>query len=141
MHQEAGRGVAQPSPGLGQGWATSGGEGDPPTTEIATGQHGWSIHRVGEHFEARQLLAKDKPETRHIGALASVADYANERGAGIQVCTVEERGGYALQYRTAPHRTWRVVDSEGRNVTGYEHPNEAQARDVLEARGRNSRND
>jgi hypothetical protein len=26
MHQEAGRGVAQPSPGLGQGWATSGGE-------------------------------------------------------------------------------------------------------------------
>jgi hypothetical protein len=124
---------------LGQGWATSGGEGDPPTTEIAAGQHGWSIHRVGEQFESRQLLAKDKPETRHAGTLAAAADYANERGAGIQVCTVEERGGYALQYRPAPHRTWRVVDSEGQNVTGYEYSNEEQARDVLAAR--NSRND
>jgi putative DNA primase/helicase len=109
------------------------------TTEIAAGRYGWSIHRVGGHFEARQLLAKDKPETRHAGTLAAAADYANERGAGIlQVCS-EERGGYRLEYRPAPRGTWRVVDSEGRNVTGYEYPNEEQARDVLAAR--NSRND
>jgi hypothetical protein len=110
-----------------------------PSTEIAAGQYGWSIHRVGGQFEARQLLAKDKPETRHAGTLAAAADYANERGAGIlQVCS-EERGGYRLQYRPAPRGTWRVVDSGGQNVTGYEYANEEQARDVLAAR--NSRND
>jgi hypothetical protein len=102
--------------------------------QIVAGQHGWSIHQVGEHFEARQLLHRPEPNPQHAGTIEECLDYANERGAGIQVCTVEERGGYALQYRPAPRGTWRVVDSEGRNVTGYEYANEEQARDVLDAR-------
>jgi hypothetical protein len=55
------------------------------------------------------------------------------------VCS-EERGGYRLEYRPAPRGTWRVVDSEGQNVTGYEYSDKAQALAVLDARA-GQRND
>jgi hypothetical protein len=95
---------------------------------------------VGGGFEARQLLAKDKPETRHAGTIEEVLDYANDRGAEFPAFVIEERGGYALQYRPAPHRTWRVLDSDGRSVTGYEYSDKAQALAVLDARA-GQRND
>jgi hypothetical protein len=103
---------------------------------LARGKFGWHIFQVGPaQFEARQVMARDEPETRHEAAtLVEVADYANERGAGIYACSVVSEGSYRLEYLPHPRRTWRVVDSEGQNATGYEYSNEAQARDALASR-------
>jgi hypothetical protein len=91
---------------------------------------------VGDGFEARQLLHRPDPITRHAGTIEEVLDYANERGAEFPAFVIEERGSYRLEYQPNPRRTWRVLDSDGRSVTGYAYSVKAQALAVLAARGR-----
>jgi hypothetical protein len=49
---------------------------------LARGKFGWHNYQVGPaQFEARQLMAKDEPETRHAATtLVEAANYANEHG-------------------------------------------------------------